>query len=186
MDEHRYVECHGGLPQRVERRVVERAAEVGADVGTHQAEVGDGPPELDHGGIDVLHRQLGEPTEPVGMGGDDGRHLVVVPAAETGGDVGLDVVEVGDRVGRQHLQVDAESVVHRQAQAHVHERAVAVVHPVEHIVAHPEPWPTFGTDTEFGSVVAGAAEHAFQHHVRMHVDHRNLLRRADRTLGWAA
>jgi hypothetical protein len=33
------------------------------------------------------------------MTGDDGRHLVVVPAAEACGDLSLDVVEVGDRVG---------------------------------------------------------------------------------------
>ena len=98
VDEDRHVEFHRGFPQRVEQWRVEGGAEIGADVRAHQPQVVHCPPELDRGCADVLHGQLGEPAEPVGVGSHDGCHLVVVPATEPRGDVGLDVMEIGDRV----------------------------------------------------------------------------------------
>ena len=144
------IEFDGRRPQRVEPIVVERDAEVGADVRTDEPEVADSPPQLGHGDVDVLHRELGESPEAIGMAGDDTRQLVVVPATETGCDVRLDVVEVGDRVRRQHLQLDAEVVVEGQPAVDVHERRTPVVDTVEDVVADPEPRPTRGPTPSSG------------------------------------
>ena len=63
-----------------------------------------------------------KPQQAVGVGGDQRGHRVVVAPAEGGRGGRLDVVEVGERVGRQHLQVDAGPVHGLEAEVDVHER----------------------------------------------------------------
>ena len=60
VDEQRHFELGAGRPHFVERRVVERATEVGPDVGTDQAERGHGSSQLGGGSGGILHRELGE------------------------------------------------------------------------------------------------------------------------------
>ena len=126
--------------------------------------------------------QLGEAAEPIGVTGDDGSQLVVVPAAEVGSDVRFDVVEVGERVRRQHLQLDAEMVVEGQSPIDVHERRVPIVDTVEDVVADAEPWSARGADPEFRAVLAGAAHHPLEDDVGVDVDHAG--RRSDTLESW--
>src|SRR5690606_10985280 len=99
--------------------------------------------------------------------------LVVVPPAEARRDVGFDVVEVGDRVRRERLELDAEMVVHAEPGDGIHERRAGVVDAVEHVVADAEPGTPLRADAELGTVVGRTPHHAGQDDMRVDVDHRD-------------
>ena len=97
--EDRNIERHRPLPQGIECWLVEVDTEVGSDVRTHEAVLLHRAREFFARRRHVLHRQLSEAAEAIGMRGNDLGHLVVVPLAEVASEVGFDVVEVGERVG---------------------------------------------------------------------------------------
>ena len=76
----------------------------------------------------ILQRQRGDAHEPVGMGSDVFRHLVVLDRGERGAERGLLIVEIGLRRGRQHVHVDAGRIhvlqAARDIEAAGRERAV--------------------------------------------------------------
>ena len=88
-------------------RIVERTAQIGAEVRRQETQFVHGPFELGTGAGRILHRDLGEAPEAVGGERHQRGELVVVAPTEPVGPFGLHVGEVGQRVRGQHLQVDA-------------------------------------------------------------------------------
>ena len=127
MDEQRHVELDQRLVERIERRAVQRLVELGADRRAPQPELAHRADELLARRGRVLHRQRREPAELVGIGSHELGHRVVVPPAERRGLGQLDVVEVGQRARRQHLEVDVRLAHRLQAQIGVGERAACVL-----------------------------------------------------------
>ena len=175
VQQHRHVELGAGPPHRIEGSVVERPAQVGAEVRRDQPELPDGPVQLGDGRVGVLHRELGEAGQPVGRTGHELRHPLVVPAAEPDGEIGLDVGQVRERVRREHLEGDVALVHRRQPTVEVHERAVAVAHALEHVVPDAEarlPACRRVPRIELGTERSCRAERRLEHHVGVEVDHR--------------
>ncbi len=105
------------------------------------------------------------------MRGDDGGEFVVVASAVVDGIGRRDVVQVGERVGRQGLEGDAGFVHGLEAHPDLHEQRRAVRDAVEAPVADPEPGGAVGVGTELGPTDRpGGAEGALEHDVAVHVD----------------
>ena len=137
--EQRDVEGDARRVEHVAGWIVERAAGVGADVAAEQAQLRHAPAELVGGRRRVLPGEGREAEQATRVVGDERGHGVVVMPAEGDGSVGVDVVEVGERVGRQHLQLDAGFVHRGDPQLGVHEHRAAVAHAAQLVAADPEP-----------------------------------------------
>jgi hypothetical protein len=94
-----------------------------------------------------------------------------VQAAEADRRRAVEAVEVGERIRRQELVVDARLGHAREAQLRVHERAAAVAHAGEYVVADPEPGRSVPVGPELRPRRARRAEGGLQHHVGVDVDH---------------
>ncbi|MEZ5182290.1 MAG: hypothetical protein R2702_10515 [Acidimicrobiales bacterium] len=108
------------------------------------------------------------------MGGDDRGEGVVVAAGGVGGDGGIDAGQVGQRVGREHLELDAGRVHRLQAEVDVHERRAPVAHALQPVVADSEAGRSARRRValvELGPEVAGRAEQLLEHDVGVDVDH---------------
>ena len=165
-----HVQLRTQRPELVEGRVVQRGAEVGAGVAGQQAQFPHRPLKLGASGVDILHGQCGQADETVGMGGHRGGQIVVMAAAEVDGQLGLDEVEVGERVGRQGLHRDALGVHGLQAHVQLDEQRPPVGHPVELVATHPEPGGAVVVGADFGAARSGRAHRALQHDVGVNVD----------------
>ncbi|MBI5088195.1 MAG: hypothetical protein HZB15_04860 [Actinobacteria bacterium] len=137
-------------------------------------------PQLAHGVgelvdrcIEVLHRQRREAHEPIGGDAHELGHGLVVDVAERHRVLGRDVVEVGEWVGRQHLEVDAGGVHRVEAHLRVHVERPAVLDAAQGVTTHTEPLLTALVE-QLGAVLPRCSEHQLEHHVRVNVDHRFL------------
>ena len=110
------------------------------------------------------------------LGGHQISHGVVVRPAEGSRRVGVDVVEVGQGVGRQDLEVDAELVHASQPDIEIHERRPPVPHALEDKAANAKAGGSarrLVALVQLGPVGAGRAEGRLEHDVGMDVDHGN-------------
>ena len=174
VDEQRHVQFGARPINGIERAVVERSTEVGADARAEQTEVGHRSLQLGDGLGRVLHGQLGQPAEAVTVVGHDVGQAFVVTAAEPDRRFGVDVLEERERVGREDLELDAPLVHLSQPQLHVHERAGPILDPDELVVTDAVARQSTGLGVGFlqkRPVVAGRAQRLLQHHVGMQIDH---------------
>ena len=111
MDAERHVELDEPPVEGIELGRIEADAELGADTGAPETELVHGAREFVGRRPRRLHRQRGEAGETLRVALDEGRERVVVPAAECDRRVGVDEVEVGQRIRRQHLEVDARGSI---------------------------------------------------------------------------
>ncbi len=102
----RHVELFGARQDRLEARIVEKAAfGQSVDQRAAEAEIAHRAFELVGGGLRTSHRQVREAGEPIGMGGDRlGEHVVDVARKR---DAFLAVEQVGAGTGRrEHMNGD--------------------------------------------------------------------------------
>jgi hypothetical protein len=93
-----------------------------------------------------------------------------VRATERDGVIGVDEVEVGERVRREELHADASGIHLCETDRRVHVEAPAVPNSAERVPADAE--PLLAVDLEqLRTVTAGRTEHEFEHDMRMEIDH---------------
>ena len=93
-----------------------------------------------------------------------------MPLAERERLGGLDVMEVRERAGREHLEIDVRLVHFRKPQLGVGERASRVLHADQLVVADPVPGPAAVIGPELGAVAARGTVRGLQAHVRVNID----------------
>ena len=163
---------------RTRRRsgVVERSpTEVGADVGAEQPELAHRPAQLRRRGRPGPASGAG-PSPPAGPGGGatSAASASLWRRQKVDRDVGADVVEERERVGREDLQVDAELVHGGQTEVEVHERRCPGS---ARRSARSRRRGSRGSAgrrvalVELGSVGPGRAERRLEHDVGVEVDH---------------
>ena len=167
MNEQRHIELDQRGVERIERWIVERAAEVSADIRADHAEIFDRAAGLVYGERNVLHGYRRARGEAFAMHGYLRRQAIVVDAAEFARQRRLDEMKIGERVGRQDLEVDAGAIHRGDAQVDVHERAAAIAHAMQFIVADTKARLFF--IAKFRAVAAGRAHGRFKHRVGVHV-----------------
>ena len=86
----------------------------------------------------------------------------------------LDVVEVGERAGRQHLEVDVRLAHPGKSQFGIGERASRVLDADELVIADAIPRLAIFVGAEFRAVTARCAVGRLQPHMGMHVDDRGV------------
>ena len=153
---------------------MQRVLELRADRRAPEAEFLDRAVELVARGGGILHRQRGEPAQPARVCAHKLGHRVVVAPAEGQGLGEVDVVEIGQRAGRQDLEVDMRLVHLPEAQLGVGERAAGVLHADELVVAHAVPGLACLVGAELGAVPPRRAIGRLQPHMRVQVDELRL------------
>jgi hypothetical protein len=163
------------LVKRIEVVALHRRSEVRADRAADQSQRVHRPRELFRRGCGILHRQRGEPREPVAVTPAELRERVVPLAAVRDRLRGIDEVEVGERARREDLVVDARRVHRLDPQLGVGERALRVPHTLEAVVADAIPGLSLVVDAIFGAVRPVGPHVDLDADVRMAVDDAGVV-----------
>src|SRR6185437_10677495 len=158
------------LIERVESRAVQRLGELRAGRRAPQPQLIDRPHEFLAGRRRVLHRQGGQPAELVGILAHQHGHAVIVAPAEREGRRGVDMVEIGQRAGRQHLEIDPRLRHPLETQLGVGEGAVVVAHADQAIVADAIPGAALLVDAVLRPMGPGGAVGRREADMRVNVD----------------
>ena len=95
---------------------------------------------------------------------------IVMLLAKPHGVAGVDVMKIGQGVGREHLKVDAGSVHIGQPDIGLHERAALVANAIEAIISDPEPGCSRFGVADLRSVSPRGTHRARQHRVGMNIN----------------
>ena len=111
VDQHHHLELGGPGEERPEAPVVEiEPVDVGADLHSPQAELGDGEVEFGDGDLDVLEGHGGQPGEPVGVLRHELGQMGVLETSQPPAERRIGPVIELRRRHREHLAVDAHAV----------------------------------------------------------------------------
>jgi len=170
VNEEGHVELHDSPIKLVEAEVIGRHPVVGSDVAGDETEIADRSFEFDDCRVGILHRELRGAEEPLGVRGDQRSHRVVGRPCEFDGRSRLDAAEERERIGRQHLPVDADAVHLGEAPLDVHEDAPAVRDRLHRVLADTEELEAVAVESVLGPVAPRGTEGTVEHDVSVQVD----------------
>jgi hypothetical protein len=177
---------HGSAQDHIDRArlVRELAAKVGkpvalmADLQGPKIRVGkfaEGRVMLVAGRRFVLDAQRSEPGKPVGVLLNHGRHGIVVHPAEMHRLFDRNEMQVSQRIGRDHLKVDAPLCHSAQANIDIHERTAHILHPIEPVaLSNLKKGRTVRVAPHEGPVITSGANRLLKHDVRMQIHNFGL------------
>ena len=120
--------------------------------------------------MNILHGQCREAGQSSWVREHDFGQCIVMLLAKPRGVAGVDVMKIGQRVGREHLKVDAGRVHIGQPDIGLHKRAALVANTIEAIISHPKPGCSRFGVADLRSVSSGGTHRARQHRVGMNIN----------------
>ena len=155
---------------QVHRCIIQRSRRISAERGPDQSELVHRTAQLLRGVRGRLQRQGGKSSQFVRMLLHDRRQRIVMHPAKLHGLLYRDEVQIGQRVGRDHLKVDAPLRHAAQADIDIHKRAANVLDPIEPVVLPDlKKGRTVRVATHERTVLTRGANRLFQHDVRMQI-----------------
>ena len=172
VDRQGHVQLHGFVVQHIECWRVQCQPRVGAKGRTDETEFGYRTAQFLSRRFGCLQGHRSESRKTLRMPAHDGCQSIVVHPAITNRVRLGDEMEIRQRVGRQHLEVDAPLGHAAQPQLHIHERAAHITHAVEPVICtNLEERHAVRILTDEGTKLTGGTHGLGDHHMRMQVDY---------------